>query len=420
MQILFCLLIMLGMLYFTCSRKRVDLFSLAFFSAFIYFLPGLFGFTSYVDGDKIRIYREIAPEVYVILTTVVFFIILSSYVNDKIIKGLITNIENNNRIFLFLIFGLCLVSFFAMFITMGVSNVLSPDKQDLLEVRNRWYVIFSVATVLLCLNAYLNESWLFLVIGFFSNLFLMYIGFRTPLALTLLSLFLLAMTKDRRVLLSYLSVRNVLVFGFAGGLLFVYKKIYVLVKLGMWDQVVDRLLDSRIYLSAIRESEPFITQDILNRTVETGLTVDLGSLKAVFLNIIVFGDKFQFEIENFSSVVNNVLYADVDYGVASNIWAEMYAIGGWPLLIPFILFFNLVIFLLNRCLQSRHLTIRAFVANLGALWVFSLHRNDLAYLLNQQKRVLLIFLIILFLSLVAKQALFKPVSHRAGLDAHGS
>ena len=47
MQVAFILTALVGATYFALARRRFDYFSLAFFSAIVYFLPGFFGVTSF-------------------------------------------------------------------------------------------------------------------------------------------------------------------------------------------------------------------------------------------------------------------------------------------------------------------------------------------------------------------------------------
>ncbi len=76
-QVIFIILAVCGGLYFFVKYRQFDYFSLAYFSALIYFLPGFFGVTSYhVGGTWIE--TLIDPEVYWIMVFVMFSIWLSA------------------------------------------------------------------------------------------------------------------------------------------------------------------------------------------------------------------------------------------------------------------------------------------------------------------------------------------------------
>ena len=77
--------------------------------------------------------------------------------------------------------------------------------------------------------------------------------------------------------------------------------------------------------------------------------------------------------------------------MASNIWAEMISIGGWTLLLGFLIVFIAVIALGQRFLRLPNLGTRAAVALAMSYWVFYIHRNELSYQLNLEKRVLMVW-----------------------------
>ena len=102
------------------------------------------------------------------------------------------------------------------------------------------------------------------------SLFKVYnIGFRKSLAITTIAIFSMWLSssgKQRLVLKNW----RVCILGISLALLFfVYKLLYILIKLGDWQAVLQRIKDPNFYLLTIDRSEPFITQVILNEPMST-------------------------------------------------------------------------------------------------------------------------------------------------------
>jgi len=394
----------LSLIYFVFVKKRVDLYTLAFVSALVYFLPAFFGFTAHSVG-KVRVFQAIQTNQYLIMFFVLLSIVLSSFIFDLIKNkdNRFVGDEARNKYILLFSLGVLLFSLFMMIFSMGVSNILSEDKADVLGARNRWYVLFSVVVPLYGLIAAFQKNNFHFIVSVISVLFLTFIGFRTPLMIFVLSGGLIYFSSLNRPIYKVINLKSFFASTFLIMFLFVYKKIYVQVKLGNWDVVKERLTSSELYIAAITESEPFVTQDILNSTLRYAGNIEFDFISGFLSSFMLFGDEILNTSNGFMKFVNSTLYSHIDYGVASNIWAQMYALGGWTGIIIFSIVFNSVIALFVIGMKTRFLTVKVLYANLGVLWVFALHRNDFSYLTTQQKRVVLVFVLVLFVSLFFKK-----------------
>ena len=75
-----------------------------------------------------------------------------------------------------------------------------------------------------------------------------------------------------------------------------------------------------------------------------------------------FGNELGIQVHEFNDLFQPVLFGDVEFGLAGNVWAEMFAAGDWPLLGCFLLAFVLVLRLLSRWLHTRHVSTQGCVA----------------------------------------------------------
>jgi hypothetical protein len=87
------------------------------------------------------------------------------------------------------------------------------------------------------------------------------------------------------------------------------------------------------------------------------------------------------------------LFAGVDYGIASNIWAEMWSIGGINGVIMFLFFFIIIALLLNQWMTRGPSAFAGILALCGMVWVFYIHRNNLQFEGDLLKRYILLFLV---------------------------
>jgi len=85
----------------------------------------------------------------------------------------------------------------------------------------------------------------------------------------------------------------------------------------------------------------------------------------------------------------------------------MWSAGGWLFLGLFIIVFITSIYLANKTLDSNRVIVRAGLASVFVYWVFYIHRNDLSYQVNIDKRLLIVLFVCLVMSMLT-YALLKP------------
>jgi hypothetical protein len=225
-------------------------------------------------------------------------------------------------------------------------------------------------------------------------LFTVYIGFRSYSALALMSILLIHFQRQGAQRLIARNLPALLAAAAAGMAFFAYKLVYVLVKLGDFDQVFEFLANSDFYLDAVIASEPFTTQMVLNECIRTDFETDMGYIAvSIFAQLTLFSRELGFSFISFNDLFQPQLFPEVDFGMAANIWAQMLTAGGWPLFLGFLAAYVWSLRLGSIWMATRRMNVRAGVALGAAYWAFYIHRNDLGFELSLLKRVLIVWLL---------------------------
>jgi hypothetical protein len=394
MQATFIGVAAIGACYFTFAKRRFDYFALAYFSALIYFLPGFFGATSFhVEG----IWNDspIHPEAYAVMMLVLVSIMGFAFIADRLLwrssinRGWRVALAGEN-IAIWFIALLALIGLLGVVLTAG-NKLLSPDKVEMMEVLGRWHVLYYIASAVGFAIA-VHQARHVLAICFLTFLLLdLYLGFRSPLAIGLFSaVILLLNSKDRPTNRLVAHWRLGLAVLLLGCMLFAYKHVIAAVKAGLWDLVVERLTTPEAYALFITQSEPFATQHILNEVITRGFRTPPDHLVTALYQLLIFAPELGASARLFNDYFQPTLFPEVDYGLASNIWAQMWSAGGWPLLLIFVTIFNAGLLAGNASLSLRNSFLRPALTPMFVYWAFYIHRNDLSYLINLEKRILIV------------------------------
>lgn len=380
-----------GTMYFLLNRRKLDYFTVAFFSACIYFLPGFFGYTTYHTGGA---WTETAinDETYLIMSSVLASMLLMANLGASV-KNPITfafSIPNTHLI----ANTLCALSIFglvALVLSAG-SAIHDSDKDSVMEHLGRWHILFySAAVIGLPLSFALKRIGLFF--AFVSLLiFDLYLGFRSAMAMGFLSTAIIYLATKPKSRLLTKEFRPLFAIVLLAVFFFLYKAIAFSIKSGNWELVFNALLDTQTYELMITRSEPFVIQQILNDVVKSDFQIPIGNIFSAFGQFIIFAPELGISSSSFNDLFQPTLFPSVEYGMAANIWAQMWSAGGWGLLSVFLLIFNIVLTIGNASLRSPSIVIRAGFAPIFLYWAFYIHRNDISYAINIEKRLLIILL----------------------------
>ena len=400
-QTLFIIISLLGALYFLAAKRNFDYFTVGFFSALIYFLPGFFGSTAYHVGGVWR-EKAIHPEAYAIMIVVLSSIILFALLGSRVSNPFPLNIKIPlaEKISVFILF-LAVLGLIGLLASSG-SQIHDPDKNTVMESLGRWHILFYTAATLGLPIAYLNNQKALVMLFLCFLIFDLYIGFRSALAIGVLSTLVVALSRKNPSRLVMKELRLIMLSLIVGFFFFGYKTIAFAVKAGMWDLVLAQVGDPDAYKFIFLRSEPFIIQHILNEVVSSNFKTGLDHVLSVFNQFMIMSPELGLVLPSFNSLFQPTLFPEVEYGMASNVWAQLWSAGGWFLVIIFIVLFNIMLAVGNATLKSSSVFVKAAAAPMFCYLAFYMHRNDLSYTLNIEKRLFLILLIVVCFAYLIK------------------
>jgi hypothetical protein len=399
MQLFFYAISILGLAYFLLAKRRFDWFAVAFFSASIYFLPGFFGYTSYLSLTQ-WVETEINSEAYAIMILVDFIILFSAVISDLFSRKMDIHKEGQGSPYvLYIVLCIAITGLLLMLFTTG-NELFGADKQGVMDSLNRSHILFYTAIMIGATMSFEFKRWKLFSLFCVLVIFDLFIGFRTSLAIAGISIFTLWLSKkgERRLIIG--SWKPLLGGSVLGFLLFFYKEIAYAIKIGDWDLLQSLLNDPNTYTAMFQTSEPFIAQSILNEVTMLDYSVGWGHLMGIFYQFILFSPELTSEGFSFNALFQISLFPEVEYGMANNIWAEMWSVGGWPVLFLFLIIFALILKVFSILTNSGQITLRPFWAVMASYWAFYIHRNDISYEIVLEKRVLLIMMASLLIAIL--------------------
>jgi hypothetical protein len=135
------------------------------------------------------------------------------------------------------------------------------------------------------------------------------------------------------------------------------------------------------YIAALTESEPFVTQSILNEVVRQGFQTESGYIGNQLLSGVP-GGKTLFGIDvsgtpTFNDLFQNQIFPTIKtYSVANNPWAQAYAAGGYVGVSILAVVFSSALCILSALFWSTSGISRAVIAVISTWTAFYFHRND--------------------------------------------
>lgn len=397
MRLLYFFTVAVAAAYYLAARRRLDLFTAAFASAIVYFLPGLWGYVLIPSREGTRLPAALVPDVYAVFILVIAGITVAAVLFDRLaIEPPKVRLPKAGVAGTTLALLAC-VGFLATLLSSG-PDLFSHQKEVVLASLDRWHVLWAFSATLGTAVGFAARRWGAFAICSALLLFDLYVGFRSSLAVATIAVFVLWLgSRGRRRLIST-ALAPMAMAVMAASTFFVYKFLYRSVKQGDWGLVVDRLSDPGFFLRTIERSEPFTTQAILQQVFVHDFHASLADLKQVLYQLIVFAPELGANMSD-ARPGFRALFPDAIGGIGSNIWAEMWARGGWSLLLAFLVLFVSVLAGGSYLLRCRDSLIRGGVAVAGSFWAFYLHRNSLAYQLNLEKRIVLLWLFAVFVAM---------------------
>lgn len=382
------------------KRRRFDLFALSYLGSCIYFLPGFFGVVLRAVGDtSLAVEEPLENGAYVVLLAVLGATLLSGVLYD-VAHGS-RGEEDGEAETAEKLSGVALVFATGFWITLlpQASDLLNVDKAALLTLLDRRYVGFQVFLTTAAILGIRERRWW--VVGGTVPLFLfdMALAFRVTVALVVVSAVLVVLERGGPSRLAWR--RKGLLFGSlaAAAFFFMWSQLFFGVRRGRWELSREQIARPDTYVNAVRRSEPFVTQGILNEVVRTRFKVPGEHLgEAIGVSLVPFYTSFFEAPKSFNDYFQPALFPGVEYGMANNIWAEAFAEGGFGGVVVAVILFQGLLWLGSRVLQAGRVHLHNLALLCGGYLAFYIHRNDLLYELVLLRRLIGAYMVIVVLA----------------------
>jgi len=300
----------------------------------------------------------------------------------------------------------------------GAYTLLTPElylanKSDVLGSTNRIHLLFyslcSLGVLFSVLSNWKNQLVVLMLSGG-GLLLILYIGHRSAIAITVLSL-------------SYLVFRNIPVrkipiryFLMAIGILIflaAYKSIYIAVKLGAFDLARERLLNGGFIEAALIGLEQFVIFLHLDYVVSNDYTPECSNLWLIPVSLIPFSNLvFDGSACTFTDQIKPMFFEQFSGGVGANIWAEFFANFGYigiPMLVLTIGLITLTIERVINRISSPALTAGLIVSIMH--FTFYIQRKELLGAFISGKRVIIAALLVFIAGFIIKEITSKRLIH---------
>lgn len=396
MNVVFFVFMSACLLFLLARRRRADAFMLSFVSMFIYFLPGFFGYCVYPVAGGGFVEVQLDDTAYAVLVLVASSAVFFSLINDAVVRKLPirTTFPSEDKLAPIMAFGIALS--LGLAVIDGGEALFSPDKREVLAAEGRWLILNVLLSMFgLVYSAALVRSRTLLILSVSSLAFNVFIGHRSNAALAIIAAALAILMRGDPGRIVFQHWRKAFLVLPLAAAFFVYKYVYVAVKAGMLDLVIMQLSDAEFYSQAIMLSEPFFTMSILDAVVKHDFISDPQLVYNSFLLFVPFLDGFFDEsFFSFNEAFQGRLFPGVEHGMAANMWAQAYSVGGLLGVLVFCLAHNLILMALNRFVMSRSPIIATMGSVSAAFWGFYIHRNDVAFMFNIEKRIAYVALLL--------------------------
>ena len=393
---LFIILALYGTFLFAVQRRQFDFVSAAFFGQLVYFAPGFYGYVTNPYFPYIIPSVPIFTETYTVWCMALGATVLTGTLYRPAHKTTWPDLKTTNS-FDMLVIAVIILSFLAE-MYLGRGSFLSADKSEVLQNATRFALLFGASTQIGLIAFAIQGKFTKMFVPVVAVAILLYAGFRNDFSLAAIAV--AVFVARRKGVLVFARPHIFLALAAFVGFVFLYKGVlgsYRADRLSAFFENVDPI--TFVQMSFLN-SEPFITQSILNETLIRDLSIPPASifyslfagipLVSPFIGIDQLPLQFNFQEQ---------LFPNLPYGVASNIYAYFYATLGWGGIIGFIVAHCLSLVYVSRWMGTvKSAMVRLGLLTVGAYLAFFIHRNDLTNALLQLNRPIIALFVAWLLS----------------------
>lgn len=387
MQFIFIITAVYGGFFFLVQRRPFDFVSMGFIGALVYFMPA---FSGYVTNPY---YPWLLPSIPIVESTYIVWIaallgtILAGHIYRPGPQARPLEVNTDHVTDWSIIF--VIVGSFSLALLTGGSAVWSSDKHEVLENINRFFLLFGAASQLGFVAFVLQRKLVKALIPGAGIAFLLFVGFRTDLALAMIAIG--TYLAGRRGLFSLVRARYIIPVSSVILLLFTYKPLLYAWRAGRVDLAAQYLSEDELLAGAILRSEPFITQSILNEILSRDFSMDPTAIIYSILAVVPFlVPATGVEVSQITFNFQDQIFPNLSYGAGSNIYAHFFATLGYGGITLFILVHNLSLIAVSQAVRKQRSPYKmVLLLSVGAFLAFYIHRNDVVNSLSIINRSLL-------------------------------
>lgn len=394
MQGLLIIVVALGCAYYLGTRRRLDAFTVAFFSAVIYFLPGLVGYTLSPVSPRtpVKVPVELETEAVAIMLAATTALLLGGMAwsaLERRLAGPLWRLEDARLApLLALLLGMLGV---ALTVVESGPAAFAADKRVVVEAVGRGHLLWQVGGALAVVLGFAQRQRVVHVLGWLLLAGDMVIGFRYAFAGALVAVALLWLGAGQPRRLGSIRLRHWVAVLLGGLFIISFQNLKEPLRAGDWAEIGARLSNPLWYGAGILTSEPFTTQTVMNEIVRHDFRTGADHLLGASSHLVLFSSDLGGEPVRFNELYQPALFPLVDHGLANNIWAQMWSAGDWPLLVAWCLVFVTGLAALSWLLRVPDPLVRGWAALATAYFAFYAHRNELLGIVGMQKQVLLVW-----------------------------
>ena len=387
-QQVFIVVVIFGAIFHLFYRRSVDFLTASFFGLVLYFLPGFIGFVLDPYLPEMPPLVPLIPETYWVFCAALFGNIIFSIIYRPDSNIVAKPIETSPT-FDLLLSAATIVALGLAFAESG-SALLDPDKNNVLSSQGRFWILFGALSQICAFVGVASRRTIPLICGLGTVAFAVFVGFRSYLAVTGVAMILYYVTvvgSKRIFSLKLVAPAMILIF-----FVFVYKQVYIDIKYGEYARALTRLSDPEVYSGSIENSEPFATQAILNTVLMYDYSVPFESLASVLLSLVPFlSILFDLDPRLVGFNFQEILFPGLEYGLASNIYANFYGLFGMFGIFLWIVLHNVILMWFSKAIHRWRGYKRIPLFLCGSLMCFYVIRSDLVYNISSFNRIIYTF-----------------------------
>lgn len=413
MQVLLIIVVILGCGYFLGVHRRLDAFTVAFFSAVVYFLPGLVGYTLSPVSPRtpVKVPVTLEPEAIAIMVAVTAAILLggciwTAFERQATAPGWVLE-DARLAPAVAAVLGILGVLLTA---AESGSAAFTADKSVVVEAVGRGHLLWQMGAALAVVLGFTLRQRGIAVIGWLLLAGDLVIGFRYAFAATFIAVALLWLGTGGPQRLGKIRGRHWAAILLGGLFVISYQNLKEPLRAGDWPEIGERLSNPLWYGAGILTSEPFTTQTVLNEIVRADFRTGPEHLLGAGSHLILFSADLGGEPERFNEQYQPALFPLVDHGLANNIWAQMWSAGDWLLLGIWCVVFVTGLAALSALLRVMDPMVRGYAALATAYFAFYAHRNELLGIVGIQKQLLLVWLACVIAAILLRSSLLPTAA----------